>query len=240
MQIAALLIAVLAFPTGGQTVNGVKPIPDPTPLFAKAFVKRITEDAVFASKPDMFAAGYFSMKVKMMIPLTQTKYTAAQIGVCGTMLGLYDPELSKTIKAASDRITKGDKDFDSFTKPEQEAINKAIANETSPLYPLGKTATKESHWEYMSGAFLGAVCAYSTLWHLSPKHAMLLTTLAESTKACAEQASEPEAAARKDIVAGLSGFAKFQGKTFDEATMLEVSKQVEATLKSSLPEKYRW
>jgi hypothetical protein len=240
MQIAAVLLAVLTTSLGGQTVNGIKPIPDPTPLFAKAYVKRIQEDAEFAAKPDMFAVGFYAMKVKMMIPLSQTKYTAAQIGVCGTMLGLYDPELSKTIKAATDRITKGDKDFDSFTKTEQEAINKGIANEASPVYPFAKPATKASTWEYMSGAFLGAVCGYTTLWHLSPKQPVLLTTLSQAAKSCAEQASEPEAPTRREIAESLKGFAKFAGRTFDESTMLELGKQIEATLKVSLPEKYRW
>ena len=51
MQIAVALFVLLTI-AGGQTVNGVKPIPDPTPQFAKAYVKRIQEDAEFAAKPD--------------------------------------------------------------------------------------------------------------------------------------------------------------------------------------------
>jgi hypothetical protein len=108
------MILALACAAAFQTVNGVKPIPDPTPKFAQATAKMFTDSPTLMEKPDWFQAGFYSMKVKVMLPLMQTKYTAAQFGICGTMLGLHDPQLGLNIRMAADRISKGDKDFDSF------------------------------------------------------------------------------------------------------------------------------
>ncbi|HVT13843.1 MAG TPA: hypothetical protein VHE55_16390 [Fimbriimonadaceae bacterium] len=238
MVSALALSLLLARP---QTIDGIKPVFDPTPKYSQAYVKQLKElGGLDGSSPDLFAIGFFSMKVKMMMPLVQTKYTAAEMGVCGTMLGIYDPEVTKAVKAAVDRITGGTKDFDSFTKEETDKVSSLMAKDSSPLYPFKQGRTEEQQRQYFAGGSLGSLCAYTTVWHISPKQPQLLKLIGDSIKGCADAAGKPEAKSRPDVAAALNEFAKFQGKTYDEATMREIGKQIEATLKASLDPKFRW
>lgn len=237
---AALTLAVLIPTQPLQTINGVKPIYDPTPKFAQAQAKQMGDIAEASLTPDMFAAGFYSMKVKSMVSLVQTKYTAAQFGICGTMIGAHDLTLGNAIKSAGDRISKGDKDFDSFTEAEQEAIRKAFSNDKSPFNPVANTNNKGRFDRYIAGGSLGSLCAFTTIWHISPKQPTLLKLIGDAVDGCAEAGAKNAESLDPEIATNLKGFARFKGKTYDEATMKEISGQIEATLKSAVPAKFRW
>jgi hypothetical protein len=240
MSLALICAAFIAAPSPMQVIDGIRPVDVGTPKYARAFVKQATEGAANLVSPDLFAAGYFSTKAKMMSPLVNTKYTAAQMGVCGTVLGLYDTKLSQAIKSAADRVIKGSKDFDSFTKEEQDAIGKAISAADSPISLFSENRSATDQWQYFAGAYLGTVAAYATVWHISPKQPALLSLIKDAVKGCAEHGAKAEGSSRNAVAENLKGFAKFQGRTLDEAAMREIGAQVEATLRASVAEKYRW
>lgn len=239
-MISALALTFTILSSPAQAVDGVKPIFDPTPKYSKALAAYFQDDSAVLVKPDMFMVGFYSMKIKGMSPLVQTKYTAAQMGICGTMLGVFDDKVGEAVKAATGRITTGSKDFDSFTEAEQKAINGALANSSSDLYPFNEKVGKEGLDRYMAGASLGSLCGYLTVWHISPKNETLLKFIGASVDGCVEAAGKPDGKLSSDVIANLKGFSRFKGKTYDAATMTEISKQIEITLKSSVPAKYRW
>jgi hypothetical protein len=239
MILALTCAAGIAF-AQPQTINGVKQVFDPTPKYARAILASTEGDANADKNPDMFVAGFFAMKVKTMIPLVQTKYTSAQIGICGTLLGFYDEGARTAISTAKDRIMNGTKDFDSFTEEEKKSIGEPLANPKSVLYPFDEKKGKSGLANYMAGASLGSLCGYMTLWHISPTNASLLKYIGEAVDSCAELPKKADIKLSADVLAGFKGFEKFKGKTYDAATMGEISKQLESTLKSSLPAQYRW
>ncbi len=236
MSLTLLSLFVLA---AGQSVDGVKPIADSTPKYAQAFAKQANDDPKILEKADPFLTSFFLSKAKSMAPLTQTKYSAAQIGICGIILNLFDEELGTAIKTPADRISKGSKDFDSFTEAEQAALTKRIA--ASPLLiDIKPGTTKEEIWKYFAGTYVGMLQARTTLWHISPKEPILLKWIAEDLKGCAEHAAKPEASSMPEVASAMKGLARFNGKTLDQATMREIGQQLELTLKSATPAKYRW
>lgn len=232
------LICTIALAAPRQAIDGIKPVLEGTREYAQAFAKYANDNPATVSTPDWFMVGYFSTRGKVLASLVNTKYTAAHAGICGTMLGLYDQEVTAAFKAGADRIIKGSKDFDSFTKEEKDAIAKALANEKSPIYPF-IPARKMIPWDYFAGAHLGTLSAYATAWNISPKEKTLLRWIDDSLKACVEHGAKTDHV-RKDISDQLKAFSKWQGKTLDEATMREIGGQLARTLRASIPEKYRW
>ena len=232
-----LPLLVLSF-VAAQTINGVKPVDDGTRKYAVAFVKQASEIPAVAQKPDPFMAGYFSYRAKVMASLIHTKYTAAYMGICGTVLGLYDEGASKAIKAASDRITKGSKDFDSLTADEVESINKELARWNPSIENLTGFGG-EGAGPFLAGARLGMLAARVTVWHISPKQKILLTDITDAIKGCSETGEKGQGG-NPDVAQALRGFASFKEKEMDEATVRSVGKQIESVLRASLPEKYRW
>jgi hypothetical protein len=222
-----------------QTVNGVQPIFDSGPKFAQAYAKRLNDEKTLETTPDYLVVGYFIMKAKVLAPMQHTKYTAAQMGICGTILSLYDTKLSMAIKLAADRVTKGSKDFDFLTKAEVDAIEKASGDSpygTLKAMELSKTAA----WESFTGNSLGMLAAHLTIWHISPKNEILLKWLAEDVQGCADQSAKLTVANRRELVDGLRGFSKFTGKKLDAATLREVGAHLETVLKAATPQKFRW
>jgi hypothetical protein len=235
-HITALLCLFL--PTFYQTINGIKPVDDGTKSYAKAFVKQYTENPSTSSKQDQFLVGYLSFRSKVMASLVNTKYTAAHLGMCGTMLGIYDADAGRAIKVAADRITKGDKDFDSLAPLEVEAINKALAK-FNPFTEKLPGKAEAGAGPFLAGARLGMLASRVTLWHISPKQKILLGDMTEAMKACAES-GETGKDLNADLASALKEFAAFKDKELDEMTVRKIGKQIEIALRASLPEKYRW
>jgi hypothetical protein len=237
MLLTALSALILGNPI--QTIDGIKPVFDPAPKFAQALAKRAADDPAILQKADPFTSAFFIAKAKVMSKLVNTKYTAAQMGICGTILTIYDEKLGGAIKSAADRITKGAKDFDSLTDAEVEAIGKA--NLDTKLMIVGEPqTTAEQQWQFFAGTYLGMLAGYTTMWHISPKQPSLLKFISDGAKGCAEHAEKREASSSREISAALAGFSKFSGKTIDEATAREIGAQIEATLKAATLLKYRW
>lgn len=237
MLLAALSALILSTPS--QVIDGVKPVFDPGPRFAQALAKRVTEEPAALQQADSFTTAYFMSKAKTMAPLVQTKYTAAQMGICGTILNLYDPTLGGAVRAGADRISKGTKDFDSLTTLEREEIQKASV--ASKLVLVGDPkVTQAQNWQFFAGTYLGMLAAYTTVWHISPKQQTLLQYISDSAKGCAEHGAKSEAGGSNEVATALKGFAKFSGRAMDEATIREIGAQIEATLKIATPLKYRW
>jgi hypothetical protein len=237
MLLVACSALLLTLPN--QIIDGIKPVFDPAPKFAQAFVNRSQEEPAILQKADPFITAFFLGKAKSMAPLTQTKYTAAQMGICGTILNIFDPALGTSIRAATDRIGKGTKDFDVLTVEEREAIQKAQGESKLVLIANPKT-TAADQWKFLAGTHLGMLAGYVTVWHISPKQVTLLQFISDGAKGCAEHAEKPEASGSSELATALKGFAKFSGKTIDEPTIREIGAQVEATLRAATPAKHRW
>lgn len=236
---SSALISLLVMWTSAQSIDGVKAIPDAAKNYAQALLAHSKDDESVLKRPDAFLASFFVAKAKSMAPLVHTKYTAAQMGLCGIVVGIYDTELGAEIKGPSDRISKGTKDFDSLTEVENEQIKKALI--ASPLLLVGKKeTTKKELWKFFAANNLGMLNARVTVWYISPKQEILLKFIAEDIKGCVERGSEPDSKSMPEVATALKGFGKFVGKTLDEPTMREVGLQVEATLKAATPAKYRW
>jgi hypothetical protein len=232
--------ALLASPSP-QVINGIRPAIDGMVPYAQAYAKYSGDDLGLITNKDYFAIGYFGYKAKFMSALTNTKYTAAVMGICGTMLGLWDAESKKAVKTGTDRISSGSKDFDTFTQAERDAIGKALTNDTNGMFPITMQQKKpEVLMDYSTGMALGGLSAYITLWHISPKQPILLEYISTSVDSCATAGTKLTNPARKDLADQLKLFAQFKGKTIDEPTVREIAKQIELTLRSSVPEKYRW
>jgi hypothetical protein len=74
---------------------------------------------------------------------------------------------------------------------------------------------------------------------MSPKQKILLGDMADAVKGCAE-AGQKTTVGNADVISALKEFAEFKDKELDEATVRKMGKQIEAALRASLPEKYRW
>lgn len=235
----AAVISMLVLSSAPQSVGGVKAIPDGARNYAQALVAWSKDDESVLSKPDTFLASFFMSKAKSMAPLYHTKYTAAQMGLCGIVLGIYDTDLGASVKSPADRITNGKDDYGDLTDAEKERISKAMV--ATPLMIIGKRdTTKADIWKFFSATSLGMLNARVTMWYLSPKQETLLKWIAEDVKGCAEKGGEADGSAMPEVATALKGFSKFVGKKLDEATMKEIGAQVDATLKAAVPAKYRW
>lgn len=238
-SVVSTLVSLVLLSSPAQSIDGVKAIPDAAKSYAQALLAESKEDESVLSKPDAFRATFFMTKARTMAPLMQTKYTAAQMGLCGIVVGIYDEGLGAAIKGPADRISKGAKDFDSMTEEEDALLKKAMG--TTPLLLIGKKeTTKSDSWKFFAASNLGMLNARVTLWYISPKQETLLKLLAEDIMGCVERGGEADASAMPEVATALKGFNKFVGKRLDEATMKEVGLQVEATLKAATPPKYRW
>jgi hypothetical protein len=133
---------------------------------------------------------------------------------------------------------KGEKDFDKLTPEEVEAINKALAK-LNPYPEKLPGIADEGARPYLAGARLGMLASRVTVWHISPKQKILLGDMADALKALAESGEKGQGLSA-DLTAALKGFAEFKDKELDEATVRKVGKQIEAALRASLLEKYRW
>ncbi len=234
-----LLASIGAVALSFQSIDGVKAIPDAGPKFASAYFKQVNDNLSMGKTPDYFVVGYFMSKAKVISAVVNTKYTAAQMIISSAVLGFYDEKLGAAIKVATERITKGAKDFDSFTKPEQEAV--AAAFTVSPINAIAKEGIKQDIlWRFYSGSQAGMLAGYLTCWYISPKQEILLKFIGESVEGCAERATKPEATSYPELSASFKGFEQFKGKTIDDATARALGVQLEATLKSALPAEYRW
>lgn len=238
MLLPLLVAGAVALP---QVIDGIRPVDDRTVEYAKAFLKQVQDEPEALSEPDPFMAGYFGFRAKALAPLLHTRYTAAQMGLSGVVLQLFDPKLAAAVAKATDRIKQGPKDFDSLTEDEREAINAAWSAEggLNRKFLLGEVSESD-RWRYMAGAALGEASAHLTVWHISPKQPILLEWIQRAMKSCREHAERPEAAKHQGLAQAMRAFSVHEGKAVDETRVRAIATSVEEALKASLPSKYRW
>ncbi len=217
-MLAAAIIMAAAVLVHGQT-QLPKYADDGSKDYAKALVAFHQETgARIAKKKDTqpFAVAFFSWKAMRLTQLPYNAYQGAHIGLCSTLIGFYDPEITATLKPMSER-SKSVNDFVTATEAEKAVIQRFAVQKYTKKYVfdidnLSVNPRKNdplSAWKYELGSSLGEIGGMITQWFSLPDNAKFDASVAESLRALDKRIKEAPPGVSPELTANLKKLSAF-------------------------------
>jgi len=164
----AILSAVLPLYISAQPAQP-KPIIDGTGAFGKALVQRLSTDSDGRQRKNIqpFVIGYCGWRVRGLTLYPITKFEGMQLGLCKTILDVFDPQITPALKGIENRADSVSIPIEA-TAAESKVIEDFVVVKYGMFYmglsdPNAKP-DPNAKWKYGVGSNLGELAAHLTLW----------------------------------------------------------------------------
>lgn len=164
----AIMLAVLPLCMSAQTAQP-KPIIDGTGAFGKALVQRLSTDSDGRQKKNIhpFVVGYCGWRVRGLTLYPITKFEGMQLGLCKTILDVFDPQITLVLNGIENRADSVSIPIEA-TAAESKVIQDFVVVRYGMFYmglsDVNAKPDPNAKWKYGVGAGLGELAANLTLW----------------------------------------------------------------------------
>jgi len=163
-----LLSVILPLHISGQTAQP-KPIIDGTGAFGKVLVQRLGTDPDGRLRKNIqpFVIGYCGWRVRSLTLYPITKFEGMQLGLCKTILDVFDPQITTVLNGIETRADSVSIPIEA-TPAESKVIQDFVAVKYGMFYmglsDVNAKPDTSAKWKYGVGSGLGELAADVTLW----------------------------------------------------------------------------